>query len=225
MSIIAINGSPRKSANTAILLNKALEGASSNGLETEIINLYDYKYTGCKSCFACKLIGGKSYGQCFINDSINPILKKIKDSDGIILGSPIYLGSITGEMKSFIERLIFPYLVYDENYSSLFPKRIPVGLIYTFGVTEQKLQQTGWIESLKYNEFLLYRFIGKTESIYVTDTYQFDDYSKYVSSAFDSDAKLKRRKEVFPQDCKRAFELGKRMAKLYITFHLQEKKL
>lgn len=213
MKIIVINGSPRKDANTAILLNKAIEGVALNGGETELINLYDYEYTGCKSCFACKLRDGKSYGQCCINDSINPILKKIKDSDGIILGSPIYLGSITGEMKSFIERLIFPYLVYDENHSSLFPNRIPIGLIYTFGVTEQKLQQTGWIESLKYNEFLLERFIGKTESIYVTDTYQFDDYSKYVSSAFDSDVKLKRRKEVFPEDCKRAFELGKRMIK------------
>ena len=214
MKIIVINGSPRKNANTSILLNKAIEGVVLNGGETELINLYDYEYTGCKSCFSCKLRDGKSYGQCCIDDSINQTLKKIKDSDGIILGSPIYLGSITGEMKSFIERLIFPYLVYDENHSSLFPNRIPIGLIYTLGVTEQKLQQTGWIEPLKYIEFLLEKFIGKTESLYVTDTYQFDDYSKYVSSAFDSDAKLKRRKEVFPEDCKKAFELGKRMIKL-----------
>lgn len=211
MKVIAINGSPRKNANTAILLNKALEGVASSGGETELVNLYDYKFTGCKSCFSCKLIGGKSYGRCCINDSMNQVFKKIKDSDGIIIGSPIYLGSITGGMKSFIERFIFPNLVYDEKYSSLYPKRIPVGLIYTFGVTEQKLQQTGWIESLKYNEFLLEKFIGKTESLYVTDTYQFDDYSKYVSSAFDAEAKLKRRKEVFPEDCQKAFELGKRM--------------
>ncbi len=214
MKIIAINGSPRKNGNTGILLNKALEGAASNGAETELINLYDLNYKGCKSCFACKLINGNSYGKCAINDEMRPILEKIKSSDAIILGSPIYLGSITGEMRSFMERLIFPYLVYDENYSSLFDKRISVGLIYTFGVNEQRLEQTKWKETLKYNEFLLERFFGKTESLFVTDTYQFDDYSKYVSTAFNASEKLKRRKEVFPEDCKNAFELGKRLVQI-----------
>jgi len=196
------------------LLNKVLEGASSNGAETEMAHLYDFTYKGCNSCFACKLINGNSYGQCCINDEISPILKKIKNADAIVLGSPIYLGSITGEMKSFMERLIFPYLVYDENYSSLFTKRISVGLIYTFGVNEQKLEQTKWKECLKYNEFLVERFLGKAESLFVTDTYQFDDYSKYVAIAFDVSEKLKRRKEVFPQDCKKAFELGKRLLQI-----------
>ena len=214
MKIIAINGSPRKKENTSTLLNKVLEGASSNGAETEMVHLYDFTYKGCNSCFACKLINGNSYGQCCINDEISPILKKIKNADAIVLGSPIYLGSITGEMKSFMERLIFPYLVYDENYSSLFTKRISVGLIYTFGVNEQKLEQTKWKECLKYNEFLVERFLGKAESLFVTDTYQFDDYSKYVAIAFDVSEKLKRRKEVFPQDCKKAFELGKRLLQI-----------
>ena len=214
MNIIAINGSPRKKGNTATLLNKALEGAASNGAETEMIHLYDLNYKGCKSCFACKLKNGSSYGQCAINDEISPILKKIKEADAIILGSPIYLGSITGEMRSFMERLIFPYLVYDENHSSLFTKRISVGLIYTFGVNEQRLEQMKWKESLNYNEFLLERFLGKAESLFVTDTYQFDDYSKYVSTAFDASEKLKRRKEVFPKDCIKALEFGKRLVQI-----------
>ena len=145
------------------MLNKALEGAASNGAETEMIHLYDFTYKGCKSCFACKLINGNSYGQCSINDEISPILQKIKNADAIILGSPIYLGLITGEIRSFMERLIFPYLVYDEKYSTLFPKKISVGLIYTFGVNEQKLEQTKWKESLKYNEFLVERIFGKAE--------------------------------------------------------------
>ncbi|EJO5349245.1 flavodoxin family protein [Clostridium botulinum] len=214
MKIIAINGSPRKEGNTATLLNKALEGAASNGAEIEMIHLYDFNYKGCKSCFACKLINGNSYGQCSINDEISTVLKKIENADAIILGSPIYLGSVTGEMKSFMERLIFPYLVYDKNYSSLFPKRISVGLIYTFGVNEEKLEQIKWKESLKYNELLVKRFFGKAETLFVTDTYQFDDYSKYVATAFDANEKLKRRKEVFPQDCKKAFQLGKQLVQM-----------
>ena len=68
------------------------------------MKLYNFNYKGCKSCFECKLINGNSYGQCSINDEISPILKKIKNADAIILSSSIYLGSITGEMKSFMER-------------------------------------------------------------------------------------------------------------------------
>lgn len=214
MKIIAINGSARKKGNTAILLNEALKGASSSGAETEVINLYDFNYKGCKSCFACKLINGTSYGRCCINDEIAPVLEKIRDADAIILGSPIYLGSITGEMRSFLERLIFPYLVYDENHSSLFHKRISIGLIYTFGVNEQRLEQMKWKEALNYNAFLLEKFLGKTESLFVTDTYQFDDYSKYVSTAFNVNEKLKRREEIFPKDCEKAFELGKRLVQI-----------
>jgi len=64
MKIIGINGSPRKAWNTAILLNKAMEGAASKGAETELIQLYDLNYKGCTSCFACKIKNGKSYGKC-----------------------------------------------------------------------------------------------------------------------------------------------------------------
>jgi multimeric flavodoxin WrbA len=112
MKALAINGSPRKTWNTATLLKKALEGAASQGAETELIHLYDLNFKGCTSCFACKLKGGKSYGHCGFKDELSPILDKIPQIDVLILGSPIYFGAITGELKSFLERLIFPYYVY-----------------------------------------------------------------------------------------------------------------
>lgn len=95
--IIAINGSPRKNGNTAILLNKALEGAAEQGAETELINLYDLSYKGCISCFACKRKGGKSYGKCIFADELLLVLKKIEQADALILCSPIYFGTVTGE--------------------------------------------------------------------------------------------------------------------------------
>ena len=113
MKIIAFNGSPRKEWNTATLLKKALEGAASQGAGTELIHLYDLDYKGCTSCFACKLKDGKSYGKCAVRDELTPVLEKIPDVDALILGSPIYAGAATGEMRSFLERLNFPYLVYD----------------------------------------------------------------------------------------------------------------
>ena len=96
MKVIAINGSPRKKWNTATLLEKALEGAASEGAETELIHLYDFNFKGCISCFACKLKDGKSYGKCAMNDELTHVLAKLKEADAVILGSPIYLGNSTG---------------------------------------------------------------------------------------------------------------------------------
>lgn len=210
MKIIGINGSPRKNCNTAALIGKALEGAQSRGVETELIHLYDLDYKGCKSCFACKLKDGKSYGTCAARDDLTPVLKNIEEADALILGSPIYLGTATGEMRSFLERLIFPYLVYDLEGSTLFPRRIPVGFIYTMGVVEELLEEIGYHQYFNTIKKLTERIIGESESLYVTDTYQFDDYSKYVSSRFNPEEKLKKRRQVFPQDCEKAFQMGVR---------------
>src|SRR5665647_2434162 len=112
MKIMAVNGSPRKTWNTATLLKKALKGAASQGAETEFFHLYDLNYKGCISCFACKTRGGKSYGRCAVKDDLTPVLKKVEEADSIIFGSPIYFGTATGEMRSFMERLLFPYTTY-----------------------------------------------------------------------------------------------------------------
>jgi multimeric flavodoxin WrbA len=112
IKVLAINGSPRKKWNTATLLQNALDGAASQGAETELIHLYDLTYTGCTSCFACKLKDGKSYGKCAVRDGLTPVLEKVPGADALIFGSPIYFGTVTGEMRSFMERLLFPYLAY-----------------------------------------------------------------------------------------------------------------
>jgi multimeric flavodoxin WrbA len=210
-SIIAINGSPRKTWNTVTLLEHALKGAASAGNETDLIHLYDLDFKGCTSCFSCKMVGGKSYGRCAEQDDMTPVLEQIPGADALILGSPIYLGTATGEMRSFLERLVFPYLVYDPERSTLFPKKIPIGFIYTMGADEARVKEMGYEMQFRLTEMLLARVFGTCESLLVTDTMQFDDYSKYVSSAFDPAAKAKRHREVFPEDCRKAFALGKRL--------------
>jgi len=59
-----------------------------------------------------------------ITDELSDVLKKVEDADAVIFGSPIYFGTISGEMKSFLERLIFQYSIYSDPLQSLFPKRI-----------------------------------------------------------------------------------------------------
>ncbi len=213
MKAIAINGSPRKKWNTATLLEKTLEGAASEGAETEIIHLYDLNFKGCISCFACKLKDGKSYGKCAMNDELTPVLEKLKNADVVILGSPIYLGNSTGEMRSFMERYIFPFLVYSENPRSLYPRNTPIGFIYTTGAKEENFDLFGLHKTIELNEGVAARIFGYSESLYSTDTYQFDDYSKYVADRFDPVEKAKRREKVFPKDCEKAFEMGIRFVK------------
>jgi len=208
MKVIAINGSPRKDGNTAILLGKALVGAISKKAEIEMIHLYDLNYKGCISCFACKKLGGKSYGKCAVNDDLFEVFKKIESADALILGSPIYLGEVTGEMRSFLERLIFQYLVYDKERSVLVPKKIKTGFIFTMGAPERVIKELGYEKKFKGYEAILKRFFGSSKSMTVTDTMQFDDYSKYMVTGFNAEAKAKRREEVFPVECKEAFKFG-----------------
>lgn len=213
MKIIAVNGSPRKNNNTAILLKNALEGAAAQGAETEMINLYDLNFKGCVSCFACKRKGGKSYGKCAYKDDLSEVLEKILNADALVLGSPIYFESVTGEMRSFLERLMFPVLTYTEGYKGLLDKKIPVGFIYTMNVTEEYMKEVNYIQALKFAEMDLERLFGSCESLAVNDTLQFNDYSKYVVTVFDEEEKKKVREEQFPIDCQKAFDLGARLIK------------
>ncbi len=212
MKVLGLNGSPRKQWNTATLLNKALAGAASQGAETELIHLYDLAFKGCISCFACKTKGGKSYGRCAVKDDLAPIFEQIEEADAIILGSPIYFSSVSGEMRSFMERLMFPYLSYTNPPQSLFPKRIKVGFIYTMNIPEEKMIESGYDQLLSRNEQGLRMLFGEVEKLYSFDTYQFKDYAKVVSDLFDPEQKAKRREEIFPNDCQKAFALGARLA-------------
>ena len=212
MKILAINGSPRKTWNTATLLNKALEGAASQGAQTELIHLYDLTYKGRISCFACKRKDGISYGKCAYQDDLTPVLEKIDLADAVIFGSPIYFSNVTGALRSLMERMLFQYLVYDENYSSLVTKKKPIGLIYTMNIPESALQDWGYDRTFLANENTFTRIFGSAESLVVTDTYQFSDYSQYITTAFDEAAKANRRQDVFPEDCKKAFEMGVRFS-------------
>jgi multimeric flavodoxin WrbA len=213
MKVIAINGSPRKKWNTATLLEKALEGAASRGAETELVHLYSLNYKGCISCFACKTIGGPNYGRCGVKDSLTPLLEKILHADAMILGSPFYYGTVTGEMRSFMERLFFPYSTYTDPPGSLFPKKIPTGFIYTLGATEEMAKERGFHQHIDVNETFMGTIFGPSESLMSYDTYQFEDYSKIYAPRFDPEKKAKRRAEVFPLDCEKAFQMGERFAR------------
>ena len=213
MNVLAFNGSPRKKWNTATMLSKALEGAASQGAKTELVHLYDLDFKGCISCFACKTIGGKSYGRCAVQDELTPVFRRIEEADVIVLGSPIYFGDVSGEMKSFMERLLFPYYTYTDPPQSLFPRKVRSGFIYTMGLTEEMMQQMGYARHFDRYEMFLSRIYGYSEYMCSFDAYQFEDYSRVVATRFDPAKKKKRHDEIFPLDCEKAYQMGVRLAK------------
>jgi multimeric flavodoxin WrbA len=210
MNVIAFNGSPRKNGTTATLLNKALEGAASQGAKTEFVQLNQLNMKGCQACFSCKKRGGKSYGKCAHIDGMTPLYGKIERADAILLGSPIYFGTVSSGTKMFIERL-FPYFTY-KDYSSLFPRKIPVGLICTLGAGDQ--EEKVFRPQIQFDQMILSMLLGPSELLVSTDTVHVKDYSEIVADALEArlGQKLEHQRTVFPLDCEKAFEMGARFA-------------
>jgi multimeric flavodoxin WrbA len=100
MKVLAINGSARKDGNTAILINTVLKELNIAGIETEMIQLAGNVIEPCKACWAC---GGQ--GNCVHrNDSFREVFEKMKEADGILLGSPVYSANVSANMQALLER-------------------------------------------------------------------------------------------------------------------------
>lgn len=209
MRAIAINGSPRKTWNTAQLLQQALKGAESVGAETELINLYGLQYRGCVSCFGCKRKNAVPC-KCCMKDDLTPVLERVHSADVLLLGSPIYFGDVTGQMRCFLERLAFPAMTYDDYSKQLYEGHLNAAFFFTMNVDEESAKMYRPI--FENNTNLLKKFGGMTEYYLATDTLQFDEYSKFQAGRFDENAKRQRHEEQFPKDLANAYEIGKRLA-------------
>ncbi|MGD0662272.1 MAG: NAD(P)H-dependent oxidoreductase [Syntrophorhabdales bacterium] len=166
-----------------------------------------------RSRYLGSIAAGKSYGKCAVKDGLTPILKRIEESDAFVLGSPIYFGIVTGATRSFMERLCFPYMTYTDPPGSLFPRKIHTAIIGTMGAPEEHAKEFGFSQHVDANAMLLKRIFGACESLCSFDTLQFEGYSRMVADRFDPAKKAARRAEVFPEDRRKAFEMGVRLVK------------
>ena len=205
--IIIVNAGPRKGWNTDLLLNKAAEGLRSEGAEAEIIDLYRLeKFTGCVSCFGCKTEG--HLGHCVCRDALHEVLEKIDAADGLVLGSPNYLGEVTAMCRALFERLIFQRLTYKKEPRSYAERQIPVLFILTHNAP-----QGSYDELVKRYAGMLGAFVGPAKSLTAGATLQVNDYSRYGWDQFDPEERKARRETVFPEVEKEAFRLGAAMAR------------
>ena len=209
--IVAINCSPRATWNTAALVREAAKGAEAQGAEVTVIDLYKLeKFTGCISCFGCKL--PQSLGKCVCKDGLTSVLDAIRDADGLIIGSPNYLGDMTAGFRALFERLIFQSLTYKTGFRSYNQKQIPVLMIMTSNASEDYYAQIGYDQMLQRYQGSFNTFVGPTKILISSDTLQVKDYSRYNWTMFNPEHKKERHETVFPEDKKKAFALGEQMA-------------
>lgn len=202
--IIAVNAGPRKGWNTDTLITEAVKGAESAGATVEKFDLFRLeKYTGCISCFGCKREQNK--GHCVCRDGLTQVLDAIRASDGLIIGSPNYLSEMTASFRALYERLVFQNLTYNRETPCCNQKPIPVLLIMTSNAPD-----TAYTNLLQNYQRTLSGFVGPTELLVSGETLQLKDYSKldWPWTIYDPDARKLRHETVFPQECKKAYEMG-----------------
>lgn len=105
MKVIAINGSPHKNGNTYHAIQMVFEELEKEGVETEIIHIGNQAVRSCIGCGKCREVTGMCHA--FKDDGVNEAIEKIKEADGIILGSPVHFANISGAMKCFCDRLFY----------------------------------------------------------------------------------------------------------------------
>lgn len=206
--IMIIDGGPRKTFNTASMLQKFSEGAMSvsDQIEVKTVRLYGLEYKGCMSCMACK-IKGKASNVCKYKDALAPVLEEIAQADGLVLGSPIYFGDVTGQMRAFLERLAFPWLSYND-YSLTALKRMPIVLLETMNGTPERNNSNGYGSM----EFCIKVALGEPQRLIAYNTYQVKNYDRFELAGFSEEAKRQWRETHWEQDLQKAFEAGKEMA-------------
>jgi multimeric flavodoxin WrbA len=103
MKVIAFNGSPRKNGNTNRALEVVLEELAAEGFETELVQMGSEEVAPCQACGEC---GRKKDRRCKREeDKVNEWIERMAEADGIIIGSPVYFGSMSAQTKAFIDRV------------------------------------------------------------------------------------------------------------------------
>jgi len=103
MKVVAFNGSARKDGNTAVLVRRVFAELEAEGIETELVQLYNRGFRGCTACLKCaETQDSTCSGQK--DDGVNACIEKMIAADGIIIASPTYYANCTANTQALLER-------------------------------------------------------------------------------------------------------------------------
>ncbi len=113
MKVLLLNGSPRVGGNTSAALAEMEKIFAQEGIETETVQVGTWPIRGCTACRYCH-----KEGKCVFDDGVNELAEKLKESDGLVVASPVYYASANATLTAALDRLF---------YSSRFDKTMKVG--------------------------------------------------------------------------------------------------
>ena len=113
MKVLLLNGSPRVGGNTAAALKEMETVFAQEGIETETVQIGNWPIRGCTACRYCH-----KEGKCVFDDGVNELADKLKESDGLVIASPVYYASANATLTAALDRIF---------YSSHFSKTMKVG--------------------------------------------------------------------------------------------------
>ena len=148
MKVIAINGSPRKNGNTSTILQEVLDGAAEKGAETRMIHLNALNMKGCQGCLACR----EDLGNCAYKDDFQDVLKEMKECDGVVLGTPIYVFNVTGQFKCFLDRC---YCFTDHTEEGEYITVLPTGKKFALVTSQGDENRDAYKHVIEYLQLLL----------------------------------------------------------------------
>jgi len=146
INVIAFVGTAIRDGLVSRMCNRVLEGAADAGAATELINLYDHEIELCIGCWSCY-----REGTCFHDDDFEALFSKLRDADAVVLGSPVYVGTMSGLMKTFFDRhnglaVYNPDGAHDFHRLGLLDKLLTLGReVKRFGPRYEDMRGKGYV--------------------------------------------------------------------------------
>lgn len=113
-NILIISSSLRSGSNSELMAKAAMEGAEAAGHDVTWLSLKEKKFGFCKGCLACQ-----NTGKCVIRDDMDDMIDLVKQSDAIILATPVYYYGMSGQLKTFLDRCN-PLYVADYSFREIY---------------------------------------------------------------------------------------------------------
>jgi len=136
MKVVCLLGSPRVKGNSATIARHVCEIAEQRGADIQVFILNKMSYKGCQGCMKCKT----ELERCILEDDLTSALDAVRDADALILATPVYIGEVTSQLKTFIDRT-FSYFVPD-HLNKLNPSRLTPGKKLVFIQTQGNPDET-----------------------------------------------------------------------------------
>ena len=200
MKTIVINADPKRKGINAQLMKSALKGAESVGGETQYIDLYKMKISGCHVCLICK--NDEDVCKCFWRDELSPLIEDIFNCDCLLIGVPIFFSQPASHYMALLERLIYSLVSYKSG--NKFKGRVNVGLFYTInypkGYFEKNIKP-----QLKASEDLLEMLNGEV----VIDAFSNISKNMYANK---SEEEIKAKEKQLALDLEKVFDIAVKLS-------------